>query len=226
MLHIKHRDRYSTQTNIWYIYGGSAGKESACNAGDLGSIPGLGRFPGEGKSYPLQYSGLENSMDYIGHRVAKSQRRPSDFHYGIKLSWGIFYSLTNLWGKHGFKVCFETCFKDQWLWKKKKRKTNDLQKKVKQCRGGIGASTLSLCVHREGGERERGKSVRNPYLDKAELSEYFALWQGWCRYSESWWQNMTFLGLARLQRELAEWLLGQKQALPLKSIPFSFFFSF
>ena len=44
--------------------GGSAGKESACNAGDLGSIPGLGRSPGEGKDYPLQYSGLENSRDY------------------------------------------------------------------------------------------------------------------------------------------------------------------
>ena len=43
--------------------GGSAGKESACNAGDLGSVPGLGRSPGEGNSYPLQYSGLENSMD-------------------------------------------------------------------------------------------------------------------------------------------------------------------
>ena len=43
--------------------GGSAGKESACKAGDLGSIPGLGRSPGEGKGYPLQYSGLENSMD-------------------------------------------------------------------------------------------------------------------------------------------------------------------
>ena len=40
-----------------------AGKESACNAGDLGSIPGMGRSPGEGKGYPLQYSGLENSMD-------------------------------------------------------------------------------------------------------------------------------------------------------------------
>ena len=38
---------------------------SACNAGDLGSIPGLGRSPGERKSYPLQYSGLENSMDHI-----------------------------------------------------------------------------------------------------------------------------------------------------------------
>ena len=41
----------------------SAGKESSCNAGDLGSIPGLGRSPGEGKGYPPQYSGLENSMD-------------------------------------------------------------------------------------------------------------------------------------------------------------------
>ena len=49
--------------------GGSAGKESARNAVDLGSIPGLGRSPGEGKGYPLQYSGLENSMDYPwGHK--------------------------------------------------------------------------------------------------------------------------------------------------------------
>ena len=55
-------------------------KESACNAGDLGSIPELGRFPGEGKGYPLQYSRLENSMDYIVHGVAKSQTRLSDFH--------------------------------------------------------------------------------------------------------------------------------------------------
>ena len=45
---------------------GSAGEESACNAGHLGSIPGLGRSPGEGKGYPLQYSGLENSMNSMG----------------------------------------------------------------------------------------------------------------------------------------------------------------
>ena len=45
--------------------GGSDGKEFPCNEGDLGLIPGLGRSPGEGNSYPLQYSGLENSMDYI-----------------------------------------------------------------------------------------------------------------------------------------------------------------
>ena len=47
--------------------GGSAGKESSCNVGDLGSIPGLEKSPGEGNSYPLQYSGLENSMDCIVH---------------------------------------------------------------------------------------------------------------------------------------------------------------
>ena len=51
---------------------GSAGKESACNAGDLDLIPGLGRFLGEGKSYPFQYSGLENSMDCIVHGITKS----------------------------------------------------------------------------------------------------------------------------------------------------------
>ena len=52
---------------------GSAGKESAFNEGDLGSIPGLGRPHGEGNSYPLQHSGLENSLDCIVPGVAKSQ---------------------------------------------------------------------------------------------------------------------------------------------------------
>ena len=52
--------------------GGSAGKESACNVGDLGLIPGLGRYPGEGNGYPHQYSGVENSMDCIVHGVAKN----------------------------------------------------------------------------------------------------------------------------------------------------------
>ena len=46
-------------------------KESTCNAGDLGSVPALGRFPEEGKGYPLQYSGLENSIDCIVHGVDK-----------------------------------------------------------------------------------------------------------------------------------------------------------
>ena len=54
------------------MYSGSAGKESACNAGHLGSIPGLGRSPGEGQDYRVQYSVLENSMDCIVHGIAKS----------------------------------------------------------------------------------------------------------------------------------------------------------
>ena len=60
---------------------GSAGKESACNAGDLGSIPGLGKTPGERKGYPLWYSGLENSTNCIVHGVAKSQTQLSNFHF-------------------------------------------------------------------------------------------------------------------------------------------------
>ena len=59
----------------------AAGKESACNAGDLGLIPGLGRSPGEGKGYPLQYSGLENSMDCVVHGIAKTWPRLSDFYF-------------------------------------------------------------------------------------------------------------------------------------------------
>ena len=59
----------------------SVGKDSVCNTGVLGSIPGSGRIPGEGIDYPLQYSGLEKSMDCIGHGVAKSQTRQSNFHH-------------------------------------------------------------------------------------------------------------------------------------------------
>ena len=63
--------------------GGSAGKESICNAGDLGLIPGMGRSHGEGKGYLLQYSGLENPMDRGAwwatvHGVAESHTRLSD----------------------------------------------------------------------------------------------------------------------------------------------------
>ena len=61
--------------------GGSAGEEAACNAGDLGSIPAFGRSPGEGNGYPLQYSGLENSMDCIVLGVAKSRTWLSDFYF-------------------------------------------------------------------------------------------------------------------------------------------------
>ena len=66
------RDRLPTVLFLGFP-GGSAGKESTWNAGDMSSIPGLGRSPGEGKGYPLQYSGLENSMDFMVHGVAKSR---------------------------------------------------------------------------------------------------------------------------------------------------------
>ena len=58
----------------------SVGKESTCNAGDSSLIPGSGKSAGEGLGYPLQYSGLENSMDFLVHGVAKSRTRLSDFH--------------------------------------------------------------------------------------------------------------------------------------------------
>ena len=68
------------------VSGSSAGKDSACKAGDPSSVPGLGRYPGEGNGYPLQYSGLDNSMDRGAwwatvHGVTKSQTRLSDFHF-------------------------------------------------------------------------------------------------------------------------------------------------
>ena len=74
------RDRLPTPVFLDFP-GGSAGTESACNDRDLCLIPGLGRSTGEGKGYPLQYSGLENSMDCLVHGVAKDQTRLSDFHF-------------------------------------------------------------------------------------------------------------------------------------------------
>ena len=63
---------------------GSAGKESACNVGDLRLIPGSGRCPGEGKGYPLQYSGLENPRDCVVHGVAKSRTPLSHLRFYFK----------------------------------------------------------------------------------------------------------------------------------------------
>ena len=68
-------------THFPHFPGGSDGKESACNGGDLGLIPGLGRSPGERKGYPIRYSGLENSMGGIVLEVTKSQKPLSDFHF-------------------------------------------------------------------------------------------------------------------------------------------------
>ena len=67
-------DRLPTRVFLGFPCG-SAGKEFACNVGDLGSIPTLGRSPGEGNGYPLQYSGLENAMDYGSQRVSRVAKR-------------------------------------------------------------------------------------------------------------------------------------------------------
>ena len=77
------RDRLPTPVFLGFPYGSAGKKKSACNVGDLGLIPGLGRSPGEGKGCPLQYSGLENSMGYTVHGVPKSWTRLSDFHFHI-----------------------------------------------------------------------------------------------------------------------------------------------
>ena len=89
----------------WGFPWGSAGKESACNAGDLGSIPGLGRSPGEGKGYPLQYSGLKNSMDCIFHGISKSWTQLSNFHFQRRLRVG-----ESFWARLWFLFCWEVWF--------------------------------------------------------------------------------------------------------------------
>ena len=105
--------------------GGSAGEESACNAGDLGSIPGLGRSPGKGNSYPLQYSGLENSMDCIVHKVTKSWTWLNDFHILNSKWWNCFWSFI-VWFAflstkvHASKYVFNNYFivfqRDKFIW--------------------------------------------------------------------------------------------------------------
>ena len=78
---------------IWEVYaqnagfpGGSVRKESACDSGDLGLIPGLGRSPGEGNGYPLQYSGLKNSMDQGAWQATVMGTHLSDFQLSLLLS--------------------------------------------------------------------------------------------------------------------------------------------
>ena len=89
------RDRLPTLVFLGFPCG-SAGKESICNVGDLGSIHELGKSPGEGKGYPLQYSGLENSMDCIVHGAPKRQTQLSNLYFHISqklvkvLCWDMF----------------------------------------------------------------------------------------------------------------------------------------
>ena len=80
-----HMSKFNIKNYLFCIWGfpdNSVGKESACREGDLGFIPGLGRSSGEGNSYPLQYSGLKNSMDCTVHGITESDttERLSSFH--------------------------------------------------------------------------------------------------------------------------------------------------
>ena len=84
----------ATHSSILGFPCGSAGKESAYSAGDLGSMPALRRTPGEGKGYPLQYSGLDNSMNYTFHGVPKSGTQLRDFHFHFEHSLGLEWKLT------------------------------------------------------------------------------------------------------------------------------------
>ena len=83
---------------------GSAGKESARNAGDLGLIPVLGRSPGEGKGYPVQYSGLENSTECMVHAGHENWTRLSDFHFHIYI-----YIYTHMYVYICIYVCMCVC---------------------------------------------------------------------------------------------------------------------
>ena len=89
------RDRLPTPVFLGFP-DGSAGKESACTAEDLDSIPGLGRSPGEENVYPLQYSGLENSMDCIVHEVAESRMWLSDFPFYNVILINLFLTVLSL----------------------------------------------------------------------------------------------------------------------------------
>ena len=90
------RDRLPTPVFLGFPCG-SAGKESTCNVGDLSMIPGLGRSPGEGKGYSLQYPGLENSMDCEVHGVTKNQTQLSNFHFYSLLEKLIYVFLTKFY---------------------------------------------------------------------------------------------------------------------------------
>ena len=94
-------------------------KESACNRGDLGSIPVLGRSPGKGKGYPLQYSGLENSMDCIVPGVTKSRTWLSNvhFHFTCEVPPFAFMLVTKslCYITRNHQICFQGIKIKQWF---------------------------------------------------------------------------------------------------------------
>ena len=90
--------------------GSPAGKESACNAGNPGSIPGSERSAGEGKGYTLQYSGLENSLLYRVHGVAKSRTGLSHFHFHFR---GYMWFIRTICLDFSFSFSPHFCFSNQ-----------------------------------------------------------------------------------------------------------------
>ena len=121
------RDRLPTPVLFGFPCG-SAGKESACNAGDLSSIPELGRSPGEGKGYSLQYSGLEHSMDFIVHGVAKSQTQLNNFQFTSHWKdwcWNWSSNTLATWCKE------PTHWKGPWCWERLKGKWEEGDRKMR-----------------------------------------------------------------------------------------------
>ena len=98
---------------------GSAVKETTCKAGDLGSIPELGRSPGEGNGYPLQYSGLDNSIHYIVHGVAKSRTWLSDLDslnswtFGLCPAWSYYKKFC---GEHSYTYLLVNIGKKKYIY--------------------------------------------------------------------------------------------------------------
>ena len=89
----QHNKGHIQQTHIIFrLPCGSASDEATWNAGDLDLIPGLGRSPGEGKGYPLQYSDLETSVDCIAHKVTKSRTQLINFHFHLFPLWSLWFS--------------------------------------------------------------------------------------------------------------------------------------
>ena len=108
----RRKDRPPTPVFLGFP-GGSAGNKSAYNVGDLGSFPGLGRSSGEGKGYPLQYSGLKNSIDSIVHGVTKSWTRLSDFHFHF--TFRQYSCLENHMDREAWQVTVQGLTK-RWTW--------------------------------------------------------------------------------------------------------------
>ena len=141
---------------FWDFPGGSDGKASAYNAGDLGSIPGLGRSPGEGNDNPLQYSCLENPMDTV-HRVAKSGTRLNDFTFTF-----IQYLKSQSWRKNNKNVRFGI------LWEELKLQKWYLAGQLSQSGFGDGNDSIKYDIGRV--------SRYGSYQKELAWKEYLLIW--------------------------------------------------